>query len=177
MTSIRHVILNLAVSLDGFIEGPHGEFDWCMTDQDYGMSAFLNSTDTILFGRKSYELLTAIEPDAYTDMVKYVFSNSLQEVQHGFKLISGNTREQVNRIKHEPGKKIWLFGGAKLTSSLLQDALVDELMLSVHPIILGKGKPLFSDLDKRIPLEFSHSINYAGGLVQLYYRVIKLQDN
>ena len=76
---MRNVILNLAVSLDGFIEGPNGEYDWCFTDQDYGMTEFLQRTDTIFLGRKSYELLMSTEINPFPDMKKYVFSRTLHQ--------------------------------------------------------------------------------------------------
>ena len=77
---MSNVLLNLAISLDGFIEGPNGEFDWCFTDQDYGMTAFLARCDAIIFGRKSYELLLQYDADPYPDKMKYVFSNTIGSV-------------------------------------------------------------------------------------------------
>jgi dihydrofolate reductase len=73
---MRKIILNLALSLDSFIEGPNGEFDWCFIDQDYGMTEFLANTDAILFGRKSYELLMKYDSNPYPEMEKYIFSKS-----------------------------------------------------------------------------------------------------
>src|SRR5206468_11515903 len=85
--SMRKIILNVAVSLDGFIEGPNGEFDWCLTDQDYGMKEFLDRTDAIFFGRKSYELLQSMEPNAYPKKKKYVFSRTLKSVDQQATLV------------------------------------------------------------------------------------------
>ncbi len=80
---MRRIILNIAMSLDGYIEGANGEYDWCFTDEDYGMENFLQVTDTIFFGRKSYELFITSIANMWSDKQHYVFSNTLQEVSLG----------------------------------------------------------------------------------------------
>src|SRR5215510_11379644 len=112
---MRKIVLQLAVSLDGYIEGPNGEYDWCFTDQDYGMSEFFKRTDTVFIGRKSYEMSLGMEGADTSWMPKmkeYVFSNTLTSVKEGTVLVNGNIKEQVAKIKSDPGKDIWLFGGA-----------------------------------------------------------------
>ncbi|MBA2498525.1 MAG: dihydrofolate reductase [Chitinophagaceae bacterium] len=170
---MRKIILGLAVSLDGFIEGPNGEYDWCFTDQDYGMTDFFKRIDSLFIGRRSYELLLKLGDNTipgFPKLNEYVFSTTLKEVKPGVTLINGDTKEIVEKIKNEPGKDIWLFGGANLTSSLLNLGLVDEMSLAVHPIILGSGKPLFSDIKNRIPLNLIDTKTYSTGLVNLVYR-------
>src|SRR5687768_3583053 len=160
---MRKLILGVAVSLDGFIEGPRGEYDWCFTDQDYGMTEFFKRIDSTFIGRKSYELMLQMGDNAIPGMpvlTEYVFSTTLQDVKPGAILINGDIAANVKRIKNSPGKDIWLFGGASLTASLLQLGLVDELSLAVHPIILGSGKPLFGNLPARIPLQLVQSKTY-----------------
>lgn len=169
---MRKIILNLAVTLDGLIEGPQGEYDWCLTDQDYGMTEFLGRTDAILFGRKSYELLLNYDPHAYPDKTKFVFSSTLKTQADNTFFISSDIKTEVERIKNMPGKDIWLYGGAQLTTALMNAGLIDELMLSVHPILLGKGKPLFSDLPSRTSLKLLDTKTYSSGLVQLFYQVL-----
>jgi dihydrofolate reductase len=173
MASImRKIILQLAVSLDGFIEGPNGEYDWCFTDQDYGMSEFLQRVDSMFIGRKSYELTLTMGEEAmpgFPKLTEYVFSNTLKEVKPGAILINGNVESEVKRIKNEPGKDIWLFGGASLTASLLNIGLIDEIILAVHPLILGAGKPLFSKIQNRVPLTLADTKTYSSGLVMLSY--------
>ncbi len=166
---MRKVILNLAVSLDGFIEGPNGEYDWCFTDQDYGMTKFLSHIDAIFFGRKSFELVCPMGPNAYPNLVRYVFSKTLKSAE-GAIVISGDIKRSVEKIKRMKGKDIWLFGGAELTNNLLELGLIDELQLSVHPIILGGGKPLFRSSDTRVKLKLTDTRNYSTGLVQLFYK-------
>ncbi len=166
--------MGLAVSLDGYIEGPNGEFDWCFTDQDYGMSAFFKKIDSVFIGRKSYEVAEAMGDAAtagFPKLKEYVFSTTLESVKDGVFLIKNNVKEEIEKIRNEKGKDIWLFGGAKLVTSLLKLGLVDELWLSVHPIILGSGKHLFSDITERIHLKLIHSETYSTGLVSLTYHL------
>ncbi len=169
---MRKLILNLAVSLDGYIEGPKGEYDWCFTDQDYGMTEFLGKIDAVFFGRKSYELVCPMGPNAYPDLTRYVFSRTLESAE-GAVIIKRNVRSNVERIKLEKGKNIWLFGGAELTNSLISLDLVDEALLSVHPVVLGGGKPLFKESDKRLKLKLVDTKSYSTGLVQLSYKFKK----
>ncbi|MCB9315934.1 MAG: dihydrofolate reductase [Lewinellaceae bacterium] len=170
---MRKLILNVAVSLDGLIEGPNGEYDWCFTDQDYGMKAFFNRIDAVFMGRKSYDLMLSLENGMgdFPKMEQYVFSNSLQEGAPGWTLVRGNVDEQVREIKGRPGKDIWLFGGAVLTANLLHAGLVDELSLAVHPIVLGSGKPLFSSIPDRMKLNLLDAKTYSSGLIILTYTI------
>src|SRR5215510_13821992 len=109
---MRKVILGVAVSLDGFIEGPNGEYDWCFMDQDYGMKNFLKRIEATFFGRRSYEMAQAIDGGGFPQFKQYVFSTTLDGVKKGSVLIKKDIKEQVEKIKHESGKDIWLFGGA-----------------------------------------------------------------
>ncbi|HEY0039018.1 MAG TPA: dihydrofolate reductase family protein [Flavisolibacter sp.] len=171
---MRKVILQVAVSLDGYIEGPNGEYDWCFTDQDYGMTDFLQRVDSMFIGRKSYELTEAMGEEAMASFAKitpYVFSNTLTAVKPGAILIKGDIETEVRRIKAEPGKDIWLFGGASLTASLLNAGLIDEISLAVHPLVLGAGKPLFSNVQNRLPLTLTDTKTYSSGLVALTYKL------
>ena len=168
---MRKVILGLALSLDGYIEGPHGEYDWCMTDQDYGMTAFFQRIDSMFIGRKSYELMTSLGDAAmpgFPKLKEYVFSRTLNEVKPGTELVKENISAAVKQIKNEPGKDIWLFGGSSLFTSLFNAGLVDEIWLSVHPILLGGGKLLFSNIQKTA-LTLTDTKTYSTGLVSLTY--------
>ena len=168
---LRKIILNLAVTLDGYIEGPNGEYDWCLTDQDYGMTDFLERTDAIFFGRKSYEVLMGTEKDPYPEKRKYVFSKTMKGANGDVQIIRSDIKHEVLEIKAQSGKDIWLFGGASLTASLMNAQLVDELQLSIHPIILGRGKALFQGLNERMSLTLTDTKSYSSGLVQLIYRL------
>jgi dihydrofolate reductase len=168
---MRKIILGVAVSLDGFIEGPKGEYDWCFTDQDYGMSDFFKRVDAVFMGRKSYELTKNMKAGGagMPVMKSYVFSNTLTELENDSVLVTGDIRKQVKEIKSQEGKDIWLFGGASLTSSMMNLGLVDELWLSIHPILLGSGKPLFTGIGKRIGLKLTDTKTYSSGLVSCIY--------
>ncbi|HEV8080606.1 MAG TPA: dihydrofolate reductase family protein [Chitinophagaceae bacterium] len=171
---MRKVILGVAVSLDSFIEGPNGEYDWCFTDQDYGLSDFFKRIDTMFLGRKTYEMTLGIGDtggSGFPKLKEYVFSNTLDKVKEGATLIKGDVKTEVDKIKNEKGKDIWLFGGAGLTKSLLNLGLVDELSLAVHPILLGSGKPLFSNIKDRIKLTLVDTKTYSTGLVSLTYNL------
>ncbi len=168
---MRKVILGLAVSLDGFIEGPNGEYDWCFTDQDYGLTEFFKRIDTIFVGRKTYEMSSEMGGDSagFPKFKEYIFSTTLDKVKEGAILVNGDIKTEVEKIKKEKGKDIWLFGGASLTTSLLNLGLVDELSLAIHPILLGGGKPLFSNIKGRINLALADTKTYSTGLVSLTY--------
>ena len=169
---MRKVILGLAVSLDGFIEGPNGEYDWCFTDQDYGLSDFFKRVDTAFIGRKTYEMTLAMDDTSssgFPKLKEYIFSTKLDKVKGEGTLINGDIKTEIEKIKKERGKDIWLFGGAGLTTSLMNLGLVDELSLSVHPVLLGGGKPLFKDITNRITLALLDTKTYSTGLVSLTY--------
>ena len=170
--NMRKIILQLAVSLDGFIEGPNGEFDWCMMDQDYGMSDFFKRIDSTFMGRKTYELALAMAdqvPPGFPKFKEYVFSNTLEKVKEGTILVKGDIKKEVDKIKNGKGKDIWLFGGADLISSLLNLQLVDEIMLAIHPVVLGAGKPLFKEIKERTWFTLTDHKVYSTGLVFLSY--------
>ena len=179
---MRKVILDVAVSLDGYIEGPNREYDWCFTDQDYGFTDLMNRIDSIFYGRKSWELFGNYTPPDNASEIelklfemmgskkKYVFSRTLKKAE-GATIISHNVEEEVNKIKTEPGKDIHLFGGASLITTFVNADLIDEYQLAVHPIILGAGKPLFQDIEGRKKLKLVHSRTYSTGLVILIYKL------
>lgn len=170
---MRKIILQVAVSLDGFIEGPNGEIDWCFTDQDYGMKDFFKQIDTLFMGRKTYELMLTMGDDATTGFPKlkqYVFSTTLNEVQEGI-IVGDDLESEVEKIRNEQGKDIWLFGGGNLTTSFMNLKLVDEVWLAVHPVILGGGKPLFDNLKERVVLKHLDTKTYSTGLVFLKYEI------
>ncbi len=105
----------------------------------------------------------------FPKLTTYVFSTTQAEVKPGDILIKGDIEAELKRIKNEPGKDIWLFGGASLTASLLNLGLVDKIRWGVHPVILGGGKPLFSNIKNRIPLTLTDTKTYSSGLVSLTY--------
>ncbi|MCR2805604.1 dihydrofolate reductase family protein [Paenibacillus soyae] len=179
----RKIVLDLAVTLDGFIEGKNGEIDWCIMDAEMGFHHFLNSIDTIFYGRKSYDLWGQYTPElehaddsekelweAFHSKKKYVFSRTQQGTDQNAIYINDQILEKVNEIKNKPGKNIWLYGGASLITTFIHLDLVDEFRLSVHPVVLGEGKPLFEDIKQRLNLKLVHTKTFSSGVVQLVYR-------
>ena len=179
----RKIILDLAVTLDGFIEGKNGEIDWCIMDPDMEFIQFLNQIDTIFYGRKSYELWGQYAPEkdasetdkelweAVLSKQKYVFSRTQNGSDNQAIFINDQLLEEVNKLKNMPGKDIWLYGGANLITSFIHLGLVDEFRLSVHPVILGEGKPLFTDIQERLNLKLVHTRSFSSGVVQLIYHL------
>ena len=177
---MRKVILDLAVTLDGFIEGPNGEIDWCIMDDDINFGGFLGSIDTVFYGRVSYDAWGRFQPDANTTPVeqqmwrdlhakeKYVFSSQNKPYDDAT-VINTDIADTVNKIKKQEGKDIWLYGGAGLIRTFVQLGLIDQYQLAVHPIVLGSGKPLFENLKERIALKFISSQAFKSGVVQLVY--------
>ncbi len=173
----------MAVTLDGFIEGKNGEVDWCIMDSDMKFTDFLNQIDTIFYGRTSYDLwgkykLGAEASDAEKEMwelihskKKYVFSRTQNRDENQASFINDNIVEEVNKLKNQPGKDIWLYGGASLITTFINLGLVDEFRLSVHPVVLGDGKPLFIDIKQRMDLKLVHTRSFSSGVVQLCYHL------
>jgi dihydrofolate reductase len=165
---MRRIVLGLAVSLDGFIEGPNGEYDWCFSDQDYGLTPFFKSIDSVFLGRKTYEVAKANGgADQMKGVTIYLFSRTAGKPPADVKLVRG--MDEVQDIISQPGKDIWLYGGAELTTAFINAGLVDELWLSVHPILLGSGKPLFQNILGRKHLKLTECKTYDTGLVSLKY--------
>ncbi|MGG4454202.1 dihydrofolate reductase family protein [Brevibacillus porteri] len=179
----RRIILDLAVTLDGFIEGKNGEVDWCIMDAEMGFVHFLHQIDTILYGRKSYDLWGQFSPEMeHTDeekeiwglvhsKEKYVFSKTQKGTDNKAIFINDNILEVVNQLKNKSGKDIWLYGGASLITTFINLELVDEFRLSVHPVILGEGKPLFMDLKQRVNVKLVNTKTFSSGVVQLIYHL------
>ncbi len=177
----RRIILDLAVSLDGFIEGKNGEVDWCIMDPDMGFTDFLYQIDTILYGRKSYDLWGQYNPknevsDTEKEIwklihskEKYVFSRTQKGTDNKTRFINDNILEEINKLKKKPGKDIWLYGGASLITTFINLGLVDEFRLSIHPVVLGEGKPLFIDIKQRINLKMVNTRTFSSGVVQIIY--------
>ena len=177
----RKIVLDLATTLDGYIEGKNGETDWCIMDPEMEFTDFLNQIDTILYGRKSYdEWGQYIPPANATDdeiemwrlvhgKDKYVFSKTENRTDGNTKYINKNIAEEVNKLKNEPGKDIWLYGGANLITTFIELDLVDEFRLSVHPVVLGEGKALFTNINKQLDLKLIATKPFSSGVVQLIF--------
>ncbi len=180
---MRKIILDLAVTLDGFIEGPNGEIDWCIFDGEAGdgLNSFLEGIDDIFYGRISYDLWgnyqpAEDEPPALKDLykaihskTKYVFSRTKNGNDGNASFISDNILQSVQEIKQQPGKDIWLYGGGQLITAFINLGLVDVYRLAIHPVILGAGKPLFQDIKDRVGLTLLGVKTSSSGLMLAEY--------
>ncbi|MCE2731803.1 MAG: dihydrofolate reductase family protein [Cyclobacteriaceae bacterium] len=169
-----NIIANVAISLDGKIEGPNGEYDWCFTDQDYGMKEFLSRTQLIISGAKSYQTMVNEGGDLEKFFGKIpwiVFSKNAVQSHPLVTHVHLHAVDYIRELKNNTPQNIWLFGGALLFHSLLQAKLIDEIMLSVHPIILGGGKDFFSNIPNRIHLSLINCKTFHSGLVQQQYQI------
>ena len=140
----RRVRYQVAVSLDGFIAGPNGEYDWIVMDPAIDFAALFREFDTAVMGRKTYEVMTAQGGHgAMPGLEVVVFSRSLRPATYpGVRIVNDEPREVVTALKAKPGRDIWLFGGGELFRSLLDAGLVDTVELAVMPVLLGSGIPL-----------------------------------
>jgi len=168
---MRKIVAGFAISLDGYIEGPNGEYDWMVMDKDFDFAGHMKRFDTFFIGRKSYEKLLQSGSISFPGITCYVFSNSLDTIDKDFILIRGDTRKLVSDIKEQDGKDIAVYGGANLLSSLLDLNLIDELMMTISPIILGQGKPMLDILKQRVHLTLIDTKRFSSGTVQLIYKV------
>ena len=177
---MKKVILNLAMSLDGFIEGPNGEIDWCIMEEDMGFDAFLESVDTLFYGRVSYDAWGNYQPEAQAPEAeqkmwraihaknKFVFSHESRE-DDSATFINTDIAAKVAAIKQQGGKDIWLYGGANLIKTFIHSGLIDCYRISVHPVVLGSGKPLFEGMEQRLGLILTGTRVFKSGVVELSY--------
>jgi len=167
---MRKVILFIASSLDGFIARKDGGIDWLFSDADYGYSKFYSSIDTVITGRKTYDLTLILEKEPFKDKKIYVFTNNLKSRLLINAEVISDPVNFVKKLKDIKGKNIWLLGGSEIITLLMNANLVDEIILSIHPIVLGNGIPLFINI-KEIKLELVKSKKFDNGLLQLKYNV------
>lgn len=169
---MRPLILFVATSLDGHIARRDGGIDWLFDDGDYGMSEFYASIDTTLMGGETYRLALKLGMAVYPDKTNYVFTRQPGPVRAPHVAF---VREDIvgftRRLKEQDGKSIWLVGGAAMSRPLIEAGLVDEIILSVHPIVLGDGIALFEKLAKSIRLDLVSTRSFPSGLVQTRYAV------
>jgi dihydrofolate reductase len=180
---MRRLIVSNLMSLDGFFEGPSKNIDWFMVDDEFFDYAkeMLRAADTLLFGRATYEHMAAYWPTAPSDEIadkmnglpKLVASRTLQQASwNNSKLIKGNVADEVAELKRMPGKDIVLLGSSILASSLLQDGLIDEYRVILAPLLIGRGSPLFKDINEKIKFRLERTRLLKSGVIVLYYQTV-----
>ncbi|MEQ8753825.1 MAG: dihydrofolate reductase family protein [Coleofasciculus sp. G1-WW12-02] len=168
MAKIR---LFIASSLDGYIARTSGEVDWLFTDADYGYTEFFDQIDTVLMGRKTYKQILSFGEYPYSGKEGFVFSNTLSgQEENSVKFVGGDLTEFVSRLLNRSECDIWLVGGSQIIHYFLKQGWIDELILSIHPLILGQGIPLIvNNPQLETPLELKEVRSYDSGLLQVYY--------
>jgi dihydrofolate reductase len=191
MTSVRvvmrKIILLMSISLDGFIEGPDRQIDWHLVDDELHshLNEQLKAMGAFLNGRVTYELMAAFWPTADTDpsstgpmaefagiwrdMPKIVFSRTLERAGWNTTIVRDVVVEEIMALKARPGGDLAL-GGADLAATFMQHDLIDEYRLYVHPVVIGRGKPLFRASDAKIHLRLAETRTFGNGVVLLRYQ-------
>jgi dihydrofolate reductase len=192
--TMRRVIVSNVMSLDGFVSGPKGELDWFVYSgfvkgTEFGKYArsLISSVGAILMGRLTYEEFSSYWPitkdddpvitERMNNLPKYVFSRSLKRVAWGnwetARLVKEDAATAVSKMKQEPGRDMVIYGSATLVSTLMKARLIDEYQLLVYPIVLGRGRPEFKDLNERYSLSLISVEQFKSGAVKLIYQPLR----
>lgn len=174
---MRKVILFIATSLDGFIAKKNGDIEWLFTDQDYGYDAFFSSIDTTIMGRITYDQIASFYPFPYQGKMNYVFTRNEMPKNSDVTFVKTPLIPFVKGLKEQQGKDVWLVGGGQINALLLENELIDQIIVSIHPIALGEGIPLFPGNAQDRLFKLKDTKSYDTGLVQLTYDVIPLYGN
>ncbi|WP_242920915.1 dihydrofolate reductase family protein [Pontibacter liquoris] len=170
---MRRVILYIAASQDGYIARPDGSIDWledaayALEGVDFGYSAFMQSIDTTLMGHTTYKQVLGFDaPFPYSDKTNYVFSRSAHPDTAQAHFVHEDPATFTRQLQQLPGKDIWLIGGSELNTVLLNAGLINEVIITTIPVILGQGIPLFAIGAQETKLHLHHSRSYQNGFVQ-----------
>lgn len=185
---MRKLISFMHISLDGFVAGLNGEMDWIKVDEEIFdfVGKRISEGDTALYGRVTYEMMESYWPTAadkpsasrhdiehskwYKNVRKIVLSKTMKNTGlSGTEILSDNLADRINEIKQEEGKDILIFGSPTTTHSLIQLDLIDGYWLFVNPIVLGRGIPLFTGLQKKTELNLLSTRQFSCGVTELNY--------
>ncbi len=178
---MRKIIVYIATSADGFIARKDGAVDWLDRPRpkgNYGMGDFFRSIDTILLGRRTYDIFLRFlkEGKAAPDVgvIKhYVFSTRAapKKVAEGFEFVTEPIKKFARRLRPKKGKGIWMMGGGGIIASFLDAGEIDEFIIHVIPILIGEGIPLIAPRHRTVPLKLLSSRKFSDGVVRLHYAV------
>lgn len=185
---MRKVVLFMHISLDGFAAGPNGELDWISYDEELEKYAeeVVRTVGAPLYGRVTYQMMESYWPTVLTNpaatrheiehahwvenIPKIVFSKTLEKVEwNNTTLIKDNIAVEISKLKQQPGKDLVIFGSPGLAHTLMRLDLIDEYRLTVNPVILGSGMPVFKDLKDRGELKLLNTKTFGSGVIALHY--------
>lgn len=174
MPSNRKLCLFIAMSLDGYIAKPDGDIsfldDMNQEGEDYGYSAFIETVDTVILGRKTYDKILSMGVESpYGERDVYVVTRTLRENSGKTTFYSGDLKQLVLTLKSKPGKNIYCDGGAEIIAQLIHENLIDEITVSIVPVLLGDGIRLFGGNFQEKKLKLTENKSFEKGLVQLQY--------
>ncbi len=176
MTAHRKIIVHIAASADGYIARPDGDLEWLTSRPApkgfYGMEAFMESVDTMIIGRKTYEVSLRLGAKFDKDRT-IVFSHQPRpaDAPARVEFVNGDVGALVSGLREQPGKDIWLMGGGEIIASFLDARAIDEFVVSVVPVFIGDGIPLIARRHRHVPLTLDSVQSFPDGLVQLRYRL------
>lgn len=182
---MRPVVLQMGVTLDGFVHGATGYEDWRLPPEEDVVVAWkvasLREAGTHIMGRAAYEAMSAVWPnttgvyaDVMNDVPKVVFSSTLTRADWAeSRIASGDLAEDIDRLKREPGGVILAHGGATFVDSLIRERLIDEYRLVIHPVVIGHGTGLFSALREPLRLDLIEARTFSNGTAIHVYRPMK----
>ena len=174
---MRKVTFGGANSLDNYFARKDHSVDWLMWSDEAGemMSNYWKNVDTILMGRKTYEVAlkkSKGKSQMYPGMKSYVFSRTLKtSTNSGVEIVSDDAAGFVNKLKRQEGKEICLMGGGDFARTLFEAKLIDEIGFNIHPVLLGSGIPVFHEMKEQINLELIECKTFKNGCVTVIYRV------
>jgi dihydrofolate reductase len=174
--SNRKLILYISASLDAYIAGPNDDLSFLnpmqLEGEDYGYEAFVDTVDTVIVGRRTYDWVVNQGYDfPHTNKACYILTSQPRAKAGNLTFYQGDLNALVEGLKAGTGKHIFCDGGAEVVHQLLAAQLIDEIILSVVPVLLGAGTRLFKEGRPQQLLELLSSKNYESGLVQLHYKV------
>jgi dihydrofolate reductase len=174
---MRKVVFGGAISLDNFLARPDGAVDWIMWSDEAAqiMKDLWPRFDTIVMGRKTYDhslKYAPAETDAATNIPTYVFSRTLPAGKNGLlQITDADPGEFVRELKLHDGKDICIMGGGDIGRTLFEAGVIDEIGFNIHPVLLGKGIPLYYETTKQIDLELIETRQMKNGCIYVLYRV------
>ena len=170
----RKVILYIASSLDGYIAKPNDDLSFLsrvqQEGQDYGYAEFIDNVDTVILGRKTYDwVMKQVKEFPHAQLDSYIITRTPRQDIGKIKFYTGNLKELVLRLRQERGKNIFIDGGAEIVNELFKEKLIDQIYLSIVPILLGDGVRLFKGGLPEQNLKLINSKQFETGLIQLQY--------